>query len=222
MYQKLNVSGETFNFPEDERGGGGMGFLGDLFNGLVRRAVIRRGMPIFWSFLAGFFVLAAAGYAWWQLVEHRLTTIERGQVYTSGAMSPKRLQKVVKRLGIKTVVDLRCPVEGVEKIAAEKMALEEIGVHHLNLESEQAPQDTCRDRFIEWLEDPAHRPALIHCNHGEGRAVLYGALWKIEFMGMNPETARKKCRVLTTRGSSFDPAKVKGAYLRNYQPIRKA
>lgn len=167
-------------------------------------------------------MIAAAAYGWWQLVEHRLTTIERGQAYTSGAMSPRRLQKVVRRLGIRTVVDLRCPVEGEEKIAAEKAAVEAVGVHHLNLESEQAPQDVCRDRFIAWLEDPAHRPALFHCNHGEGRAVLYGALWKIEFMGMDPEKARKQCRLLTTRGSSFDPQKVKGAYLRNYQPVRQA
>lgn len=177
-------------------------------------------MQLFWAFLAGFVFLSLTGYAWWQLVEHRLTVIERGKIYTSGAMPPARLQKVVKRLGIRTVVDLRCPVEGEEKIAAEKAALEEVGVHHLNLESEQAPQDECRDRFIEWLEDPSHRPALIHCNHGEGRAVLYGALWRIEFMGMDPEKARKKCRILTTRGSSFDVKKAKGAYLKTYRPVR--
>lgn len=178
-------------------------------------------MQILGAFLAGLFVICAVAYAWWQLVEHRLTVIERRQVYTSGVMPPERLKKMVKRLGIKTVVDLRCPVEGVDKIAAEKAALDEVGVHHLNLESEQAPQQECRDRFVEWLEDPAHRPALIHCKHGEGRAVLYGALWKIEFMGMDPECARKKCRYLTTKGSSFDVDKVKGTYLRNYQPIRK-
>lgn len=165
-------------------------------------------------------MLLAAAYAWWQLVEHRLTTIERGQVYTSGAMPPERLKKVVRRLGIQTVVDLRCPEEGEEKIAAEKAALKEVGAHHLNLESEQAPQDHCRDRYIGWLENPNHRPALIHCNHGEGRAVLYGALWKIEFMNMEPETARKKCRLLTTRGSSFDLNKVKGKYLHHYERIR--
>jgi protein tyrosine/serine phosphatase len=179
-------------------------------------------MHIFWSFLAGFFLLAAAGYTWWQLVENRLTTIERGQAYTSGVMPPQRLKKVVKRLGIKTVVDLRCPVEGIEKIAAEKTALVELGVYHLNLASEQAPQDECRDRFIEWLEDPTHRPVLIHCKHGEGRAVLYGALWKIEFMGLDPEIARTKCRMLTTKGSSFDLKKVKGAYLHDYKPVRRA
>lgn len=178
-------------------------------------------MTVFWSFLAGGFVLCVAAYLWWHLAEHRLTVIERGQVYTSGAMPPAKLKRVVKRLGIRTVVDLRCPVEGEEKIAAEKAALEEVGVHHLNLESEQAPQEECRDRFLEWLEDPEHRPALIHCNHGEGRAVLYGALWKIEFMGMDPETARKKCRFVTTKGSSFDLGKAKGDYLRKYRPLRK-
>ncbi|WFB36481.1 hypothetical protein P3T73_01740 [Kiritimatiellota bacterium B12222] len=178
-------------------------------------------MHIFWSFLAGLVVLSAVAYGWWQLVEYRLTVIERGQVYTSGVMPPHRLKKVVKRLGIKTVVDLRCPVEGAEKIAAEKAALDEVGVYHLNLESPQVPPDELRDEFIQWLEDPAHRPAIIHCKHGEGRAVLYGALWKIEFMGMDPEKARKKCRFITTKGSSFDVDKVKGRYLMTYTPVKR-
>jgi len=177
-------------------------------------------MYIFWAFLAGFFVLSAAGYAWWQLVEHRLTTVTRSKVYTSGAMPPEALKKVVKRLGIRTVVDLRCPDEGVEKIAAEKKVLDEMGVYHLNLESPQVPSDEIRDNYINWLEDPDHLPALIHCNHGEGRAVLFGTLWRIEFLGMDPETARKKCRLITTKGSSFDVHKVKGAYVRTYSRIR--
>ncbi|MGA0368862.1 MAG: fused DSP-PTPase phosphatase/NAD kinase-like protein [Kiritimatiellia bacterium] len=178
-------------------------------------------MTFFWAFLSGFAMICAGAYAWWQLVEHRLTVIESGKLYTSGAMPPQRLQKVVRRLGIRTVVDLRTPGEGEEKIAAEKAALDACGVHHLNLQSPQVPPDDIRDRYLRWLEDPEHLPALVHCNHGEGRAVLFGALWRIEFMGLDPEKARKKCRLLTTRGSSFDLRKVKGAYLHTYQPQRK-
>jgi protein tyrosine/serine phosphatase len=178
-------------------------------------------MTLTWICVIGLFLLLAGAYAWWHYVEHRLTVITPGEAYTSGAMPPETLKKVVKKYGIRTVFDLRCPDEGEEKIEAEKKALEEVGVHAVNLQSSQVPPDDIRDRFIAWIADPEHRPALMHCNHGEGRAVLYGALWRIEFEGMDPEKARKKCRMLTTRGSSFDPRKVKGAYLRNYRSGKK-
>ncbi len=171
-------------------------------------------------FLVGGFVLFVSAYAWWHYVERRFTAVSRGNVYRCAAMDPAKLRRMVRRHGIRTVFDLRCPSEGADKIAAEKAALEAEGVHHVNLESPQVPPPELRDRYLDWVADPAHRPALIHCNHGEGRAVLYGALWRIEFEGVAPEKARKECRLLTTRGSSFDPRKAKGRYLRDYQPVR--
>lgn len=171
-------------------------------------------------FLVGGLLLLGGVYAWWQFVEYRLTVIRPGEVYTSGAMPPRALRRMVKRLGLRTVFDLRGPDEGEEKIRAEAEVLEDLGVHHVNLRSPQVPSDDIRDRYLDWIADPEHRPALMHCNHGEGRAVLYGALWRIEFEGMDPEKARKKCRMITTRGSSFDPRKSKGAYLRAYPRSR--
>jgi hypothetical protein len=177
-------------------------------------------MMLFGVFLVGLVLLLGGTYAWWHWVEHRLTVITPGEVYTSGAMPPERLRRCVRRLAIRSVFDLRCPEEGEANIAAEAEVLREEGVHHVNLQSPQVPPDEIRDRFLAWISDPEHRPALIHCNHGEGRAVLYGALWKIEWLGLDPEKARKQCRMITTRGSSFDPRKVKGAYLRTYQRVR--
>jgi predicted protein tyrosine phosphatase len=178
-------------------------------------------MNYFWPVFVGIFLLAAAGYAWWHFVEYRLTVISRGKVYTSAAMSVGALEKTVKRLGLRTVVDLRGPQEGEVDIKAEKDLLQRMGVHHLNLDSPQVPPDELRDRYLDWLSEEEHRPALIHCNHGQGRAVLYGALWRIEAEGMDPETARKKCRFLTTRGSTFDLQKAKGKYLNHYRPAKR-
>ena len=141
-------------------------------------------MEFFWSFLAGAALLFGGAYVWWHFVEHRFTVISPGRVYTSGAMPPKVLRKTVRRHGIRAVFDLRCDVEGEEKIAAEKAALEAEGVAHVNLQSPQVPPAELRDRFVSTIGDAAHRPALIHCNHGEGRALLYGALWRIEFEGI--------------------------------------
>lgn len=177
-------------------------------------------MTILLPLILGALLLFGGAYAWWHYREHRLTVITPGEAYTSAAMPPEDLRKVVRKLGIQTVFDLRCPDEGEDKIEAERVVLEEEGVHHVNLQSDQVPAEETRDRYLDWIADPEHRPALMHCNHGEGRAVLYGALWRIEFEGMDPEAARKKCRRITTKGSSFDPRKRKGAYLRGYTPVR--
>lgn len=180
-------------------------------------------MLLLLPFLAGLLLLLGASYAWWQLMESRFTVVSPDRVYTSAAMKPERLRKVTRCQGIRTVVDLRGPEErcGREGLKAEAEVLAEEGVTHLNLASPQVPTEELRDRFLEWTSDPEHLPALIHCNHGEGRAVLYGALWRIELEGVDPETARKGCRRFTTKGSSFDPAKGKGSYLRSYVPTGK-
>lgn len=174
------------------------------------------------ALLVGALLLFGGAYAWWHFIEYRFTVVTPHQVYRSAAMPPRTLQRVVKRHGIRTVIDLRTPGEGQDRIDAERAALEEIGVTHLNLQSPQVPtEDLLRD-YVTYMETDAHRPVLIHCNHGEGRAVLYGALWRIEFEGCDPERARKGCRVVTTRGSSFDVGKAKGDFLRGYERLRTA
>ena len=147
-------------------------------------------MDLVVALFLGTLVLSGGCYAWWHYREYRLTEVAAGALYRSAAMPPAALRRTVRRLGLRTVVDLRCPDEGEERIAEEGRVLEELGVTHLNLQSPQVPPDALRDRFLDWGSDPEHRPMLVHCNHGEGRAVLYGALWRIEVEGDDPE---KKC-----------------------------
>ncbi|MCC5843842.1 MAG: tyrosine-protein phosphatase [Verrucomicrobia bacterium] len=171
-------------------------------------------MHLLIPFFAGFFLLAALSYAWWQLVERRFTVVTPGQVYRSAAMKPDRLRRVVAKRGIRTVYDLRTETEG--DVAAERAALEAAGCRYVNLKSKQVPDDATRARFLEDIGDDGHRPALIHCTHGEGRAVLFGALWLIEFKGVPPPKARKMCRMITTKGSTFDLNREKGQFLEGY------
>ena len=177
-------------------------------------------MDVVWPVFGGLVVLLGGAYAWWHWMESRFTVVSPGRVYTSAAMQPERLRKVVRRQGIRTVVDLRAETErcGPEGLKAEAKVLSEEGVHHVNLASPQVPTPEILDRYLTWMSDPEHLPALIHCNHGEGRAVLYGALWRIEFEGVEPEDARRGCRRFTTKGSSFDVGKAKGEFLIQYEP----
>jgi protein tyrosine/serine phosphatase len=176
---------------------------------------MKEGMHLFISFLAGFVLLAALSYAWWQLVARRFTVVTPGQVYRSAAMRPDRLRRVVAKRGIRTVYDLRTETEG--DVEAERAAVEAAGCRYVNLKSKQVPDDETRERFLEDIGAEGHRPALIHCTHGEGRAVLYGALWLIEFEDVPPPKARKMCRMITTRGSTFDLNREKGRFLEGYE-----
>lgn len=177
-------------------------------------------MHFFISFLAGFGLLAALGYAWWQLVDRRFTVLTPGEVYRAAAMKPEALQRLVQKRNIRTVYDLRTDTEG--DVEGEKAALKAVGCRHIHLKSRQVPDEDTRDRFLKDIEDPANRPALIHCTHGEGRAVLFGALWLIEFKGVPPARARKMCRMITTRGSTFDLDREKGQYLEGYRKSNHA
>lgn len=164
-------------------------------------------------FLVG--VLAAgAGYGYWTLFDYRFSTVTKGQVYRSGAMPPEALLTKVRRYEIRAVIDLRMPGPEVD---AERTALAQVGVKHFHLPSDQVPGGETIDAFLEILSRCEYRPVLIHCKHGEGRAVLFSAIYRIEFEGWSNERARRASRLLPFFGSFRTDAR-KGMFICNYVP----
>lgn len=155
---------------------------------------------------------AGAGYGYWVLFDYRFSTVTEGQVYRSGAMPPETLLVKVRRYGIRAVIDLRRP--GAE-VDAERVALAQVGVKHFHLPSKQVPNDETIDAFLEILGHCEYRPVLIHCNHGEGRAVLFAAIYRIEYEGWSNERARRASRLLSSFGS-FSSKSRKGIFIRDY------
>ncbi len=66
------------------------------------------------------------------------------------------------------------------------------------------------------MDDSASYPVLIHCYHGTGRAIIYSAIYRIEYEGHTNEEARAKTR-FRLNGSSFDKGRSKGDFLINYK-----
>ncbi|NVM20328.1 MAG: tyrosine-protein phosphatase [Desulfobacterales bacterium] len=164
---------------------------------------------------------AGAGYGYWVFVNHRFAPVTEGQFYRSGAMPPETLQDIVRQYGIRTVIDFR-ESEYEDKIAAEHSALSRIGVQHFSLPSKQVPSDETVEAFLKIMEDPKNRPVLVHCKHGVGRAVLFSAIYRIEYEGWPNERARRASRLILYK-SSFDSNRSKGIFLRNYTPrLRRA
>ena len=165
-----------------------------------------------------FALVAATGWwLYWVRVQNRITTISKGEVYQSAAMSADEMAELVHEFGIRTVVDLRTEEEAGENMVAERRVLADLGVTFLHLPSKQVPDDETVDRYLEYVADQEHRPILIHCKHGEGRSVLFAALYRVEFEGWSNERARQATRfILPFSGFALDAPK--GSYLDQYQP----
>jgi protein tyrosine phosphatase (PTP) superfamily phosphohydrolase (DUF442 family) len=157
-------------------------------------------------------------YGHWVFFQYRFATITEGQVYKSGAMPEDEILERVREHGIRTVIDLR--LHYPDDVARERESLKKVGVKHFHLPTEQVPEDETVDAFLEIMKDPANRPVLIHCRDGEGRAVLFSAIYRVEFEGWDTERARRATRILSWRGG-FKPGSDKGEYLRTYVPRLK-
>ncbi|MDY6987988.1 MAG: tyrosine-protein phosphatase [Thermodesulfobacteriota bacterium] len=170
---------------------------------------------------AGALLVAAACvgalYGYWAVLDHRFWAVSEGKVYRSAAMPPERLVKKARGYGIKTVIDLR---RDPDEVAPERSALAEVGVRHLHLPSKQVPTEETVRGFLEIMDRQEYQPVLIHCEHGEGRAPLFSAIYRIEFEGWSKDRARRASSFLPFRGN-FAPDSRKGMFLRNYVPRRQ-
>jgi len=160
--------------------------------------------------------LLGAGVGYYQKRSHyRFTTVTEGEVYQSGAMPKEALRDKVIQYGIRAVIDLRRPRNNVDE---EHAVLTQLGVKHFNLPSQQIPKDEVVKKFLEIMDHPEYRPVLIHCEHGIGRAVLFTAIYRMEYEGWSNEQARRAAYLQSTFGSSFKPNEEKAKFIHEYVP----
>lgn len=133
--------------------------------------------------------VAAAGgiYLHWANLGGRYVTVAPGKVYQSAALPQQRLLRHVESEGLRAVIDLRD--DHREQVAAEGEALARIGVKHFHLPTNIPPSDATVAEFLAIVQDPANQPLLIHCEHGEGRSVLFAGLYRVAMEGKSNEAA---------------------------------
>jgi len=158
-------------------------------------------------------------------INYNFETITEGKVFKSGVIPPEDLERYIEKNNIKSVVDLRYPgtddllnnPEVPEELIAEKEAIEKLkNVNYFNVGSKQVPDQETLNKFFEVMDDSTNYPVLIHCHHGEGRAPLFSAIYRMEYEGMPNEEARKSTRVLV-KWSPFDKVNPKGVFIKNYK-----
>jgi protein tyrosine phosphatase (PTP) superfamily phosphohydrolase (DUF442 family) len=140
--------------------------------------------------LIAFLVWAVVYYLHWVLVQRRFVVIATGRVYQSGAMKPRNLIRCARSNGIRTIIDFRGGGEAA-LVAKEARALVATGIRHINIPVGTLPTEKDLRRFYEVMceELAANRSVLLHCKDGEGRAVAFAAIYRIQFEGWTPQAA---------------------------------
>lgn len=92
---------------------------------------------------------------------------------TGGQPRLEHLQKL-KADGVKAIINLRPPSE--HRAAEEEAKTKEVGLRYFNIPVVFGdPKDEQATEFLKILDDPANRPAFIHC----ASAIRVGAFWMI-------------------------------------------
>ena len=170
-------------------------------------------------------VIGVGKYVYDVNIDHNFEPVVEGKVYKSGALPIDELPEYIKKYKIKSVVDLRRPgtkdlvnnPEEYPELVAEKNAVEKIGgVNYFDVGTDQIPDEAVLEKYYAVMDNPENYPVLVHCYHGEGRAPLFGAIYKIEYEGIPNDQARKEARWFVGL-SPFAESKPKGQYLLNYK-----
>jgi uncharacterized protein (TIGR01244 family) len=97
------------------------------------------------------------------------------EICTGGQPTPEQLAQL-KAQGVTTVINLRAPGETGFDAAGEEAAAKKLGLRYFNIPvSNQGPREEQATEFLKLTDDPANRPAFIHC----GSANRVGGFWMI-------------------------------------------
>jgi protein tyrosine/serine phosphatase len=154
-------------------------------------------------------------HAVFRLVWGNVAEVVPGRLYRCNHPLPWRLARLMRRYGLRTLINLRGPTgngsDALSRDAAGRLGLDFVD---MSLESRGAPQ---RDRILR-LHDiyrDMRAPALVHCKSGADRAGLAAGL----FLLFEGGTARDALRQLSWRFGHVRQAKtgILDAFFLHYQ-----
>lgn len=115
-------------------------------------------------------------HAIFRLVWSNLAPVVPGKVYRCNHPTPARLVRLTRRLGLRTLINLRGPTgNGSDALSREAASRLGLDFFDMALESRGAPQ---RDRILRLhaIYSSMQTPALVHCKSGADRAGLAAGL----------------------------------------------
>jgi len=154
-------------------------------------------------------------HAVFRLVWTNFAVVAPGRLYRCNHPTPRRLARLMRRYGLRTLINLRgkttSGADALSRDAAARLGLDFVD---MALESRGAPQ---RDRILR-LHDiyrDMRAPALLHCKSGADRAGLAAGV----FVLFEGGTARDALRQLTWRYGHIRQARtgILDAFFLHYQ-----
>jgi protein tyrosine/serine phosphatase len=103
-----------------------------------------------------------------------------------GAQPTKEGFAELKKMGIKTVVNLR-------SFHSDRDEMKGTGLQYLHIYCKAwHPEDEDVLKFLKLINDPANQPVFVHCQHGADRTGMMVASYRIIEQGWNPDDAAKE------------------------------
>jgi protein tyrosine/serine phosphatase len=141
--------------------------MDSIFNGDLSTA---KGRTVAW--IDSLFI----DHAIFRLIWGNLAAVVPGKIYRCNHPTPPRLRRLVRRLGLRTLINLRGKTQsGSDALSRE--AARELGLdfHDMAFESRGAPQ---RERIMRFhdIYQSVRVPAIMHCKSGADRAGLAAGL----------------------------------------------
>src|SRR5262245_49718731 len=94
-------------------------------------------------------------------------------VACAGAVTPAAVAEI-KKMGYKSIINLRQESEAGAQIDAEAAAAKTAGINFIHLPfNASSPEPTLVERFIKAVTENGNQPAFIHCASGNRAAALW-------------------------------------------------
>ena len=133
-----------------------------------------------------------------------LREVDPGILYRSGQLTVEGFRDAVARTGAKIIINCQDEFPDPDlwlsfwdrRTVHETELCREIGVKYAHLEPDlclnrcdPAARPKVIDRFLSLMDDPANRPALLHCKAGLHRTGVLTAVYRMEYDGWDPPAA---------------------------------
>ncbi len=110
-----------------------------------------------------------------------------------GAQPDEEGFKVLKAMGVKTVINFRYEPELVTK---EKKTVESLGINYVSIAWNGLGQPTKQDaeKFIQLVNNPANQPVFFHCRRGAERTGVMWACYRVAVDDWDPVKAHEEMK----------------------------
>lgn len=120
--------------------------------------------------------------------------VEEGVLYRCGQPTPEQLDDLIQRHQLRTVLSLRGVRDPEDPDAweiAERAVCDRHQVSFVSIpcNHKNPPSEAQVQQFLDLMAQRDRHPVLVHCRLGQQRTLLFCALYRVHFQGVDPQQA---------------------------------